>query len=212
MDKFLGQFNSFSNFLKKKWFVFHQTYLHFLFENLWKKSLRCPCQLAAVWSWEVGWLLLSRESRNTAEDAWGCSAACCFWFRGHKFRSWNSRLTLKFLLGHSFCNCSLLLLCHLFKVSVEVEQVWPLAGADQRWGHAGADLPKLASTIAEPWSECPCPRAARPHPQGTESALSTATLGRLNQTALGSVTTRICNLQKAVWIWLAKIQERSSQQ
>jgi len=30
-------------------------------------------------------------------------------------------------------------------------------------------------------------------------------LGRLNQTALESVTIRICNLQKAVWIWLVKI-------
>ena len=40
---------------------------------------------------------------------------------------------------------------------------------------------------------------------GSESALSTATLGRLNQTALGSVTTRSCNWQKAAWIWLVKI-------
>ena len=66
----------------------------------------------------------------------------CFWFRSHKFGSWNSQLTLKFLRGHNFCNCSLLLLCHLFKVSVQVEEVWPLAGADGRWGHACADLPK----------------------------------------------------------------------
>ena len=143
MDKFLWQFNSFSNFFfLKKWFAFRQPYLHFLFENLWKKSLRRPYRLAAVWSWEVGWLLLSRESRNTAEGTWNWSTACCLWFRSHKFGSWNSRFTLKFLLGHNFCNCSLLLLCHLFKVSVEVEEVWPLAGADGRWGHAGADLPK----------------------------------------------------------------------